>query len=87
MEDPGSATMDRSRGIPCPINAPHVIVHNQVMVIGGEVDMTGRFNFTAAEDGNAERLPVIQEFTPPRQLARPLPTLRKSCVRPREEAD
>ncbi len=49
-------------GIPVSIDAAHAIAHNKVMVIDGEVVITGSFNFTkAAEEHNAENLLVIQD--------------------------
>jgi len=49
-------------GIPTKIDAVHAIAHNKVMVIDGEVVITGSFNFTrAAEEKNAENLLVIRD--------------------------
>ena len=49
-------------GIPTMIDAKHAIAHNKVMVIDGEVVVTGSFNFTkAAEEKNAENLLVIRD--------------------------
>jgi len=49
-------------GIPTMIDARHGIAHNKVMVIDGEVVLTGSFNFTeAAEESNAENLLVIRD--------------------------
>jgi phosphatidylserine/phosphatidylglycerophosphate/cardiolipin synthase-like enzyme len=49
-------------GIPTKIDAEHAIAHNKVMVIDGEVVITGSFNFTkAAEEKNAENLLVIRD--------------------------
>ncbi len=48
-------------GIPTKIDAAHAIAHNKVMIIDGEVVITGSFNFTkAAEEKNAENLLVIR---------------------------
>jgi phosphatidylserine/phosphatidylglycerophosphate/cardiolipin synthase-like enzyme len=48
-------------GIPTMIDARHAIAHNKVMVIDGEVVLTGSFNFTeAAEERNAENLLVVR---------------------------
>jgi len=44
------------------IDAKHAIAHNKIMVIDGEVVITGSFNFTkAAEEHNAENLLVIRD--------------------------
>jgi len=49
-------------GIPTKIDAKHAIAQNKVMVIDGEVVITGSFNFTkAAKESNAENLPVIRD--------------------------
>ena len=49
-------------GIPTKVDAQHSIAHNKVMVIDGEVVITGSFNFTkAAEEHNAENLLVIRD--------------------------
>ena len=48
-------------GIPVRIDAQHAIAHNKVMVIDGQVVITGSFNFTKnAEESNAENLLVIR---------------------------
>ena len=48
-------------GIPVWIDARHAIAHNKIMVIDGEVVITGSFNFTKnAEENNAENLLVIR---------------------------
>ena len=53
-------------GIPVRIDAAHAIAHNKVMILDGEIVLTGSFNFTrAAEERNAENLLVIRD----RQLA------------------
>lgn len=47
-------------GIETWIDAEHRIAHNKVMVIDGQIVITGSFNFTkSAETGNAENLLVI----------------------------
>jgi len=49
-------------GIPVKIDSAHAIAHNKVMVIDGEIVITGSFNFTkAAEEKNAENLLVIRD--------------------------
>ena len=48
-------------GIETWIDAEHRIAHNKVMVIDGQIVITGSFNFTkSAETGNAENLLVIR---------------------------
>ena len=57
-----SADFLANSGIPTMIDAEHAIAHNKVMVIDGEVVITGSFNFTrAAEERNAENLLVIRD--------------------------
>jgi len=49
-------------GIPVKIDSAHAIAHNKIMIIDGEIVITGSFNFTkAAEDKNAENLLVIRD--------------------------
>ena len=49
-------------GIRTLIDSAHAIAHNKVMVIDGEIVITGSFNFTkAAEEKNAENLLVIRD--------------------------
>jgi phosphatidylserine/phosphatidylglycerophosphate/cardiolipin synthase-like enzyme len=51
-------------GIPTLIDAKHTIAHNKIMILDGEVVITGSFNFTrAAEQNNAENLLVIRDKT------------------------
>jgi phosphatidylserine/phosphatidylglycerophosphate/cardiolipin synthase-like enzyme len=48
-------------GIPTHIDAAHAIAHNKVMIIDGQVVLTGSFNFTKAAEGhNAENLLVLR---------------------------
>ena len=57
-----SATHLYNEGIPVRIDARHAIQHNKVMVIDGEIVITGSFNFTkAAEEKNAENLLIIHD--------------------------
>jgi len=57
-----SADFLANSGIPTLIDADHAITHNKVMIIDGEVVITGSFNFTkAAEEKNAENLLVIRD--------------------------
>jgi phosphatidylserine/phosphatidylglycerophosphate/cardiolipin synthase-like enzyme len=57
-----SADFVAHAGIPTSIDARHAIAHNKVMVIDGEVVLTGSFNFTkAAEENNAENLLVLRD--------------------------
>jgi phosphatidylserine/phosphatidylglycerophosphate/cardiolipin synthase-like enzyme len=56
-----SADFLHNMGIGVRIDAKHAIAHNKVMVIDGQVIITGSFNFTkAAEENNAENLLVIR---------------------------
>jgi phosphatidylserine/phosphatidylglycerophosphate/cardiolipin synthase-like enzyme len=49
-------------GVPVSIDNKHVTAHNKVIVIDGEVVITGSFNFTEqSEDDNAENLLVIRD--------------------------
>jgi phosphatidylserine/phosphatidylglycerophosphate/cardiolipin synthase-like enzyme len=55
-------------GIPTRLDGKHAIAHNKVMILDGEVVITGSFNFTkSAEFNNAENLLVIRD---PRLAAR-----------------
>ena len=50
----------KAAGIPVRYDEVHRIAHNKVMVIDGEIVITGSFNFTgSAEDWNAENLLII----------------------------
>jgi phosphatidylserine/phosphatidylglycerophosphate/cardiolipin synthase-like enzyme len=51
-----------NQGVPTMINANHAISHNKVMIIDGEILITGSFNFTkAAQTQNAENLLIIRD--------------------------
>jgi phosphatidylserine/phosphatidylglycerophosphate/cardiolipin synthase-like enzyme len=55
-----SADFVAHAGIPTYIDAKHKIAHNKIMVIDGQVVITGSFNFTkSAESENAENLLII----------------------------
>ena len=57
-----SATFFLNQGIPVRIDDKHAIAHNKVIIIDGEIVITGSFNFTkAAEENNAENLLVIHD--------------------------
>lgn len=57
-----SATFLFNSGIPTKIDSEHAIAHNKVMVIDGEIVITGSFNFKkAAEENNAENLLIIHD--------------------------
>lgn len=57
-----SATFFYNQGIPVRIDRQHAIAHNKVIVIDGEIVITGSFNFTrAAEEKNAENLLIIRD--------------------------
>jgi len=50
-----------NEGMPTIIDAPHAISHNKVIIIDGEMVLTGSFNFTkAAQEKNAENLLIIR---------------------------
>ena len=52
----------RRAGIRTLIDAQHEIAHNKVMILDGQVVITGSFNFTRqAEEGNAENVLVIHD--------------------------
>jgi phosphatidylserine/phosphatidylglycerophosphate/cardiolipin synthase-like enzyme len=49
-------------GVPVLIDSDHAIAHNKVMVIDGDIVITGSFNFTkSAQQKNAENLLVIRD--------------------------
>lgn len=51
-----------SSGVDTRIDPNHAIAHDKVMIINGEVVITGSYNFTrAAEERNAENLLVVRE--------------------------
>jgi phosphatidylserine/phosphatidylglycerophosphate/cardiolipin synthase-like enzyme len=57
-----SADFLANQGVPVVIDANHAISHNKVMVIDGEMVLTGSFNFTkAAQEKNAENLLIIRD--------------------------
>jgi phosphatidylserine/phosphatidylglycerophosphate/cardiolipin synthase-like enzyme len=57
-----SADFLANQGVPTMIDANHAISHNKVMVIDGELVITGSFNFTkAAQQKNAENLLIIRD--------------------------
>jgi len=57
-----SADFGAHAGIPTFIDAVHAIAHNKIIIVDGEVVLTGSFNFTkAAEEKNAENLLVIHD--------------------------
>jgi phosphatidylserine/phosphatidylglycerophosphate/cardiolipin synthase-like enzyme len=50
-----------NQGVPTRIDDRHAIAHNKVMILDGQVVITGSFNFTkSAEESNAENLLVIK---------------------------
>ncbi len=52
----------REAGIPVSTDAIHAHAHNKIMILDGEVVITGSFNFTnQAEHSNAENLLVIRD--------------------------
>lgn len=52
----------KAAGIEVVFDGKHLIAHNKIIVIDGQVVITGSFNFSAsAETGNAENLVVIND--------------------------
>jgi phosphatidylserine/phosphatidylglycerophosphate/cardiolipin synthase-like enzyme len=65
-----SADFLANQGVPTLIDANHAISHNKVMIIDGEVVLTGSFNFTkAAQEKNAENLLILRDPTVAAQYA------------------
>lgn len=61
-EKKSSAPFLSDRGVQVKIDATRGIAHNKVMIIDGEIVITGSFNFTKnAEENNAENLLVIHD--------------------------
>jgi phosphatidylserine/phosphatidylglycerophosphate/cardiolipin synthase-like enzyme len=57
-----SADFLANQGVPTMIDANHAIAHSKVIVIDGELVITGSFNFTkAAQEKNAENLLIIRD--------------------------
>ena len=57
-----SATFFQNQGAKILVDPNHAIAHNKVILIDGQVLITGSFNFTkAAEEKNAENLLVIRD--------------------------
>jgi phosphatidylserine/phosphatidylglycerophosphate/cardiolipin synthase-like enzyme len=57
-----SADFLANQGVPTTIDANHAIAHSKVIVIDGEVVITGSFNFTkAAQEKNAENLLIMRD--------------------------
>jgi phosphatidylserine/phosphatidylglycerophosphate/cardiolipin synthase-like enzyme len=55
------ATYLFNKGVPVWTDGAHAIAHNKVMIIDGEIVITGSFNFTeAAEKRNAENLLILR---------------------------
>ena len=58
----GAADFVAHAGIPTFIDAAHAIAHNKIIIVDGEIVLTGSFNFTkAAEERNAENLLAIHD--------------------------
>jgi phosphatidylserine/phosphatidylglycerophosphate/cardiolipin synthase-like enzyme len=61
-EKKSSAPFLSARGVQVKIDATRGIAHNKVMIIDGEIVITGSFNFTKrAEEKNAENLLIIHD--------------------------
>jgi phosphatidylserine/phosphatidylglycerophosphate/cardiolipin synthase-like enzyme len=57
-----SADFLANQGVPTMIDANHAIAHHKVIVIDGEVVITGSFNFTKpAQEKNAENVLIIRD--------------------------
>ena len=57
-----SADFLANQGVPTLIDANHAISHNTVMIIDGEIVISGSFNFTkAAQEKNAENVLIIRD--------------------------
>ena len=57
-----SAAFLAQSGIPTVVDAAHAIAHNKVMVIDGQIVITGSFDLTpGSEEKNAENLLVIRD--------------------------
>jgi phosphatidylserine/phosphatidylglycerophosphate/cardiolipin synthase-like enzyme len=60
MDKYSAADFLANQGVPTTIDAAHAIVHNKIIIIDGEMIITGSFNFTkAAQEKNAENLLII----------------------------
>jgi phosphatidylserine/phosphatidylglycerophosphate/cardiolipin synthase-like enzyme len=52
-----SADFLANQGVPTKIDAAHAIAHNKIIIIDGEMVISGSFNFTeAAQEKNAENV-------------------------------
>ena len=61
-ESHSSADFLHNMGVPTRIDDNHTIAHDKVMILDGQVIITGSFNFTkSAEENNAENLLVIRD--------------------------
>jgi phosphatidylserine/phosphatidylglycerophosphate/cardiolipin synthase-like enzyme len=61
-ESHSSADFLHNMGVPTRIDDNHAIAHDKVMILDGQVVITGSFNFTkSAEENNAENLLVIRD--------------------------
>jgi phosphatidylserine/phosphatidylglycerophosphate/cardiolipin synthase-like enzyme len=77
-EQYSSADFLANQGVPTMIDVNHAIAHNKVIVIDGEIVLTGSFNFTkAAQEKNAENLLIIQDSTLAAQYAQNWETRRQ----------
>ncbi len=57
-----SLTYLQNHNVPTWVDSKHAIAHNKIMIIDGQVLLTGSFNFTkGAEEKNAENLLVIHD--------------------------
>ena len=57
-----SADFLANQGVPTMIDAEHAIAHNKIIIIDGEIVISGSFNFTkAAQEKNAENVLIIRD--------------------------
>ena len=75
-----SADFLANQGVPVVIDANHAIAHNKIIVIDGEVVITGSFNFTkAAQEKNAENVRRISGGEERNSVAK---IAERSCTHP-----
>ena len=61
MEKYSSANFLANQGVPTMIDADHAMAHNKVIIIDGEMVITGPFNFTkSAQEKHAENVLIIR---------------------------
>jgi phosphatidylserine/phosphatidylglycerophosphate/cardiolipin synthase-like enzyme len=66
-----SADFPANQGVPVIIDANHAIAHHKIIVIDGELVISGSFNFTkAAQQKHAENLLLLRDAALAAQYAR-----------------